>query len=141
MERITKEDLKRRMETHELITLIDTRTTDAWDKSDVQLPGAIRVSPTEVDKHLQEIPRDQLVVTYCSDPDEHSSADVAQALLDAGWPDVRPLLGGFDAWRKAGFPLQAKVSEMLPRSVESELRARDVQANLEKAEGEEVEES
>jgi 3-mercaptopyruvate sulfurtransferase SseA len=53
---------------------------------------------------------------------------------------VRPLLGGFDAWAKAGYPLQAKVNEMPPRSGEAEHRAKDLQENLQKAEGDEAEE-
>lgn len=62
---------------------------------------------------------------------------MAQTLLDAGWADVRPLLGGFDAWRAAGYPLQAK-SDQLSRSGEAELSLSDMRENLQKAEGDEV---
>jgi 3-mercaptopyruvate sulfurtransferase SseA len=31
---------------------------------------------------------------------------VARTLLEHGWKDVRPLLGGFEAWQKAGLPLE-----------------------------------
>jgi len=67
VERITKEDLKRRLDAHERLTLIDVRTQNAWNTSDVQLPDAIRVAPNEVDQHLHEIRRDQLIVTYSAD--------------------------------------------------------------------------
>jgi 3-mercaptopyruvate sulfurtransferase SseA len=33
---------------------------------------------------------------------------VAQTLLQHGWTNVRPLRGGFDAWKKAGYPTEAK---------------------------------
>jgi 3-mercaptopyruvate sulfurtransferase SseA len=33
---------------------------------------------------------------------------VAQTLMKHGWKEVHPLLGGFDAWRRAGFPTEAK---------------------------------
>lgn len=66
LSRITKEDLKRRMDAHEPIAILDTRAVDAWSKSDVQIPGAIRVPPDGVELHLSEIPRDRLVVTYCT---------------------------------------------------------------------------
>jgi 3-mercaptopyruvate sulfurtransferase SseA len=33
---------------------------------------------------------------------------VAQTLLGRGWTNVRPLLGGFDAWRESGSPTEAK---------------------------------
>jgi rhodanese-related sulfurtransferase len=31
---------------------------------------------------------------------------VAKLLYDRGFKKVRPLLGGFDAWREAGYPLE-----------------------------------
>jgi rhodanese-related sulfurtransferase len=36
---------------------------------------------------------------------------VAQQLLDAGWTDARALLGGFDAWRQAGYPVEPKKTQ------------------------------
>ena len=64
--RITVEDLKRRIDAHEALTVLDSRASDSWKSSDVQIPGSIRVPPDEVDKHLSEIPRDRLVVPYCT---------------------------------------------------------------------------
>jgi len=45
-------------------------------------------------------------VLYCSCPNEMSAARVAQRMRRLGFDDVRPLLGGIDAWRQAGEPLQ-----------------------------------
>jgi rhodanese-related sulfurtransferase len=33
---------------------------------------------------------------------------VAQELLERGWKSVHPLYGGFDAWQKAGLPVESK---------------------------------
>jgi rhodanese-related sulfurtransferase len=33
---------------------------------------------------------------------------VAQQLLDHGLKNVHPLYGGFDAWQKAGYPVEQK---------------------------------
>jgi 3-mercaptopyruvate sulfurtransferase SseA len=33
---------------------------------------------------------------------------VAQILADHGWKNVHPLYGGFDAWVKAGLPVEEK---------------------------------
>jgi rhodanese-related sulfurtransferase len=33
---------------------------------------------------------------------------VAQELAEAGWKNVHPLYGGFDAWVKAGLPVDPK---------------------------------
>lgn len=64
--RITPEDLKRRMDAHEPIALLDVRSPAAWNSSNVQIPGSVRVPPDEVEKRLSEIPRDRLVVPYCT---------------------------------------------------------------------------
>jgi rhodanese-related sulfurtransferase len=66
LQRITKEELERRIDAGEPITVLDTRAPDSWNTSDVQIPGAFRVPPDEVREHLSEIPRDRLVVTYCT---------------------------------------------------------------------------
>jgi rhodanese-related sulfurtransferase len=64
--RITVEELKRRMDSGERLVILDTRAQEAWEKSDIQIPGSLRVPPDEVEKHLQEIPREAAVVTYCT---------------------------------------------------------------------------
>jgi hydroxyacylglutathione hydrolase len=137
VERITKEDLKRRLDAHERLTLVDVRAQNAWDASDVQLPDAVRVLPNEVDQHLYEIPRDQLVVTYSADSQDESSTAAAKALLESGWTDARPLDGGFDSWKRAGYPLQAKASESPSRLEQGERHTADIRENLETAEAEE----
>jgi len=35
---------------------------------------------------------------------------VALTLQQHGWTNVRPLVGGFEAWRKAGYPTEPKAS-------------------------------
>jgi rhodanese-related sulfurtransferase len=64
--RITPDDLKRRLDAHEPVAILDARAADAWHESDVQIPGAMRVPPDDVGQRLSEIPRDRLVVTYCT---------------------------------------------------------------------------
>ena len=65
---------------------------------------------------------------------------MARTLLDAGWTDVRALVGGFDAWRAAGYPVEAKTDER-SRSAETPLSIKEVQDNLQKAEGDETDEA
>jgi rhodanese-related sulfurtransferase len=36
---------------------------------------------------------------------------VAQELEDQGLKDVHALHGGFDAWKRAGFPLEPRVAQ------------------------------
>ena len=64
--RVTVDEVKERMERGEQFTFLDTRNPVAWGESDVKLPGAIRVPANEVEQHLSEIPRDRVVITYCT---------------------------------------------------------------------------
>jgi rhodanese-related sulfurtransferase len=54
------------MDSGERLAILDNRAQEAWEKSDVQIPASLRVPPDEVDKHLQEIPKDAAIVTYCT---------------------------------------------------------------------------
>ena len=69
------------------------------------LPGAVRVSPSELTLHHTEIPRDRDVILYCTCPSEETSAKVALQLHRFGINRVRPLRGGFEGWRDLGYPL------------------------------------
>ena len=69
------------------------------------LPGAIRVSPAELTAQNAEIPRDRDVILYCTCPSEETSGKVALQLHKLGISRVRPLRGGFEGWRDAGYPL------------------------------------
>ena len=66
IERITVDDVKERMDRGEQVLFIDTRNLDDWSASDVKLPGALRIHLSELEKHLDELPRDRLIVTYCT---------------------------------------------------------------------------
>jgi rhodanese-related sulfurtransferase len=64
--RISNEDVKRRMDAGEQIVFLDTRSDDAWRKADAQIPGSRRVPADAVEQHLDAIPRDRLIVAYCT---------------------------------------------------------------------------
>ncbi len=54
-----------------------------------------------------EIPRDRDVVLYCTCPSEATAAKTAMELHKLGIERVRPLRGGFDEWKRLGYPLDA----------------------------------
>jgi rhodanese-related sulfurtransferase len=65
--RITVEDLKRRMEAGEDFTFIDIRNPQAWAESDVKIPGAIRLSSLDnIQEILPRLRKDKPIVTYCT---------------------------------------------------------------------------
>jgi rhodanese-related sulfurtransferase len=64
--RVTVDEVKERMDRGESFTFIDTRNPNAWAEANTKLPNAIRVSAGEVEEHLDEIPKDRTVITYCT---------------------------------------------------------------------------
>ena len=63
--RVTVDEVKERLARGEEFTFVDTRNPKAWAEADTKLPGAIRVPSDEVAQHLDEIPRNRTVITYC----------------------------------------------------------------------------
>jgi rhodanese-related sulfurtransferase len=54
------------MKRGEPFAFVDTRNPQAWAEAETILPGAVRVTADEAENHLQEIPRDRTVITYCT---------------------------------------------------------------------------
>src|SRR6187431_252536 len=106
--RVTIDEIKERMDRGEEFTFLDTRNAEAWSAASTKVPGALRVPADEVEKHLSEISRERTVITYCTCPHEASSAQVAVELAGHGFKNVHPLYIGFEAWAKAGLPLEPK---------------------------------
>ena len=64
--RVTADEIIERMNRGEQFTFLDTRNPKAWSDSSEKLPGALRVPADELDKHLDQIPRDRTIITYCT---------------------------------------------------------------------------
>ncbi len=66
VKRITINEVKKSLDKGDPIFFIDTRNPFDWGTSNVKLPGAVRLHYSEIEKHLDEIPHDRLIVTYCT---------------------------------------------------------------------------
>jgi rhodanese-related sulfurtransferase len=64
--RVTVDEVRTRLDRGEPLAIVDARSADAWSKATSRIPGAIRVPPDDVAAHLEEIPRDRAVITYCT---------------------------------------------------------------------------
>ncbi|MCI0616893.1 hypothetical protein L0244_28270 [bacterium] len=64
--RVTVDEVRTRMERGEPFTFIDSRNPTAWGESNIKLPGAIRIPADEFEQHLSEIPKDKVVIVYCT---------------------------------------------------------------------------
>jgi rhodanese-related sulfurtransferase len=64
--RVTPEEIKNRMDRGEKFSFVDTRNPEAWEKSRVKLPGALRIPAADVEKHVGDLPLDRTIITYCT---------------------------------------------------------------------------
>lgn len=102
--RITKEDLKQRLDGGSSPVLVDARLKYPYEHSTVRLPGAIRYGTQGPEK---PIPRDRDVVVYDSDPHELASSHVAAELIRQGYR-ASTLKGGIADWLAANLPTETK---------------------------------
>lgn len=108
MDRITVDELAALIADENARPLIvDVRSAAARAEGGV-IPGAIGAHPEDVDA-LKHHDRDIEIVIYCACPNEASAAVAARHLKRAGFKRIRPLLGGVEAWTRAGFTLELPV--------------------------------
>ncbi len=104
--RISKEDLKQRLDGGDAPVLLDARLKYPYEHSTVRLPGAVRA---ETDAPLPTLPRDRDIVVYDSDPNELASSRVAADLIRQGYR-AQALKGGITDWLSANLPTETKES-------------------------------
>jgi len=102
--RISKEELKQRIEAGHAPVLVDARLKYPYEHSTVKLPGAIRY---KADAAQPPLPRDRDIVVYDSDPNELASSRVAAELIREGYR-AAALKGGISEWVGANLPTETK---------------------------------
>jgi rhodanese-related sulfurtransferase len=102
--RISKEELKQRLESDTAPVVIDARLKYPYEHSTVRLPGAVRFPGSGPEPAL---PADRDIVVYDSDPNELASSRVAAALIRRGFR-AAALQGGIVDWLAANFPTETK---------------------------------
>jgi membrane protein DedA with SNARE-associated domain/rhodanese-related sulfurtransferase len=103
--RLDPDELKAMLDRGEDVYIVDLRHPLDYLPDPRVLPGAIRMQPKDLVQHNAELPRDRDIVLYCTCPSEATSARMALTMRRLGIERIRPLRGGFDAWKERGYPL------------------------------------
>jgi membrane protein DedA with SNARE-associated domain/rhodanese-related sulfurtransferase len=111
--RLEPEELKRQLDDGEQVFIVDLRHPLELVPDPFTLPGAHLFAPKDLTARHQEIPRDRDIVLFCSCPSEATAAKTAMTLHKLGIRRVRPLRGGYDEWKRLGFPVDA-IAQPLP---------------------------
>lgn len=64
--RITKEELKVKMDKGEDVLVLDVRTGGSYTGSNVKIKGAMRFAPNDIDVWSKNLPKDKEIITYCT---------------------------------------------------------------------------
>jgi S1-C subfamily serine protease/rhodanese-related sulfurtransferase len=90
--------------------LLDVRSKGDFETSPLRLPGAVRAEPEAIEagQFSLDVEPGQLIVTYCTSPEEATSARVTHKLRQRGFKNVRILKGGLGGWTNARLPVEAK---------------------------------
>jgi len=86
---------------------IDVRDLGYRD-SDEQVKGAIRVDPMEFEPAIGGLPDGRELIFYDDRPGEANALKIALWAFDNGRSRVGVLVGGWNAWREAGYPVEPK---------------------------------
>ena len=79
----------------------------AYDDADKfktnHLEGALSFS--ELRSRLPGLAKSQEMIFYCAWPQEASAVGQAAKLTNDGYPNVKVIKGGVEAWKEAGYPM------------------------------------
>lgn len=106
MARLDPHELKAMIDRNQPVYIVDLRHPLDYLPDPRTLPGAVMMTPDDLVEHTAEIPHDRDVVLFCTCPSEATAAKTALAVRKLGVYRVRPLLGGFDEWKRLGYPLE-----------------------------------
>jgi membrane protein DedA with SNARE-associated domain/rhodanese-related sulfurtransferase len=116
MARVTVAELRQKLDAGENPVILDLRSEAELERDPSIIQGAKHLRLEEIGARRHEFPHDRDVILYCSCPNEATAARVALLLQRHGFRRVRPLLGGFDAWREGNHPMEMR-SQVIARAI------------------------
>ncbi len=95
---------------HEGVVVVDARDEATWEQG--HIPGALNLDaeqaerdPSLVDKVLGDVPRNAILVVYCSGGQCDLSRRLGELLRKRGWQHVLLYEGGWSEWQEEGGPV------------------------------------
>jgi membrane protein DedA with SNARE-associated domain/rhodanese-related sulfurtransferase len=106
-ERMAPEELLAMLDHGDPVAVVDVRSGLIAEAEPVRIPGALHIELEQIGSQLHRLPRDLPLIVYCACPNDVSAVRAALKLHAAGLKHVRPLRGGIDGWRAAGYRVEA----------------------------------
>jgi len=105
MARLEPSELREMLDSGQPVFIVDLRHPLDFLPDPRTVPGALSLTPDKLVEQSHLIPRDREIVLFCTCPSEATAAKMALTLHKMGIERVRPLRGGFDEWKRLGYPL------------------------------------
>jgi rhodanese-related sulfurtransferase len=83
---------------------VDVRGDLAYNQSHIK--DALSIPLMQVVPKADQLPRDKTIIFYCTCVREHTSAYGVINLRTVGMDNTAALVGGLEAWKKAGYPVE-----------------------------------
>lgn len=87
---------------------LDARSREDFAEGHIQ--GAFNLPPDEFEKSfpamMADIPKEARIVAYCDGESCGLSRELALALFDSGYPNVRVLVNGWSLWEQKYLPVE-----------------------------------
>lgn len=81
--------------------ILDVRSAESHAK--LAIPGALHIPRRELPQRVKELPKDKVIIPYCSDIGCQASLKATIELRKAGI-DARHMVGGIRFWQEKGYP-------------------------------------
>jgi rhodanese-related sulfurtransferase len=103
--RVTVEEAKKEVDAGTAI-IVDSRGEQAYAQE--HIAGSVNIPGGSSDEKFAALPKDKKIFVYCSCASENSSSHLAFQMNKKGIANTYALVGGTDAWARAGFPMEKK---------------------------------
>jgi rhodanese-related sulfurtransferase len=103
---ITAEQLRSLLASDQKVLLFDVRQPlDLLAYPEI-IPGAKRITPTELLENPSLIPQEEEAIVYCTCPGEKTSRAILDRALAIHFYRIKFLTGGLAAWKANGYPVE-----------------------------------
>ncbi|MDQ6964849.1 MAG: rhodanese-like domain-containing protein [Mariprofundales bacterium] len=84
--------------------MLDVRTQQEYDQGHIK--GAVLIPVQSLSERIDEVPKDRQLYLYCRSGVR--SARASRLLAQQGFTSVENVIGGIEAWRDAGYPVESR---------------------------------
>lgn len=113
---ISVQEVKQKLDEGQDIIILDTRSREDYQKKHIK--GSLSMPQDEIYTRYSSLPQDKEIIVLCYTESCQTSAQVALALLDLGFSNIKDMKEGISGWEKADYPLEG---EMVASSTTSQV--------------------